>query len=74
MGNRFKLPHPDQILGLPTGQHITLKFATPQGEEVLRPYTPVTDDDTPGYVDFVIKVRCPSGCGSQEVMSSSKTM
>eukprot|EP00884_Botryococcus_braunii_P023410 jgi/Botrbrau1/9753/Bobra.85_1s0004.1 len=53
---RFKLPHPDQVLGLPTGQHITLKFATPQGEEVLRPYTPVTDDDTPGYVDFVIKV------------------
>lgn len=53
------MPHADQVVGLPTGQHITLKFKTPEGEEVLRPYTPVTDDDTPGHVDFVIKVPSP---------------
>ncbi len=65
LGTRFKLPYPDQVLGLPTGQHITLKFVTPEGEEVLRPYTPVTDDDTPGYVDVVIKVQPSRGRGFQ---------
>lgn len=55
--HRFKLPYPDQVLGLPTGQHITLKYVKADGEEVLKPYTPITDDDTVGHVDFVIKVR-----------------
>jgi hypothetical protein len=54
---RFKLPYPDQVLGLPTGQHITLKYVNADGEDVLKPYTPITDDDTVGHVDFVIKVR-----------------
>ena len=49
------------------GQHIILKAAAADGSDILKPYTPVTDDDTRGYVDFVIKVQetcsacsCPS--------------
>ena len=53
---RFALDHPAQRLGLPTGQHITLKCVTADGEEVMKPYTPVTDDATRGTVDFVVKV------------------
>ena len=59
--NRFALDHPTQLLGLPTGHHITLKCTVPAtGEEAMRPYTPVTDDATRGTVDFVIKVY-PTG-------------
>jgi len=52
---RFKLPHPDMRLGLPTGQHIFLR-ATYEGKVVMRPYSPLSDDATRGYVDFIIKV------------------
>lgn len=58
---RFALDHPNQLLGLPTGHHVTLKCTVPAtGEEAMRPYTPVTDDATRGFVDFVIKVY-PTG-------------
>ena len=56
---RFALPHPRQALGLPVGQHIILKAAAADGSDILKPYTPVTDDDTRGYVDFVIKAPAP---------------
>ncbi len=37
------------------GQHISLKADTEDGTMLLRPYTPVTDNDQRGLVDFVIK-------------------
>ena len=46
--SRFGLPSKAHVLGLPIGQHITFKFKGDDGAEVFRPYTPVTDDDTPG--------------------------
>ena len=57
----FALPNgPDGKLGLPVGQHITLKFTEtlPDGTKKnhQRSYTPTTGDDTPGKVTFVIKV------------------
>lgn len=52
----FKLPDPRMRIGLPTGQHITFLAKDADGKDVYRPYTPVTDDDTPGAVEFVIKV------------------
>jgi len=52
---RFGLPRPDVKLGLPTGQHMFLK-AKYEGKVVMRPYTPITDDNTPGHVDLMIKV------------------
>lgn len=52
---RFGLPSPDQVLGLPVGQHIHL-IATINEELIIRAYTPVSSDDNKGYVDLVIKV------------------
>lgn len=53
---RFALPTPDSVLGLPVGQHMSLKYTDDNGKLVSRSYTPVTCDDQKGYVDFVIKV------------------
>lgn len=53
---RLALPSKHHVLGLPVGQHILLKFKTPEGKIVSRPYTPITSDQTLGYVDLVIKV------------------
>jgi hypothetical protein len=53
---RFSLQSPDRILGLPIGQHISLKYVDENGKEVQRSYTPVSSDDDRGFVDFVIKV------------------
>eukprot|EP01023_Acetabularia_acetabulum_P004749 TRINITY_DN1201_c0_g1_i1.p2 TRINITY_DN1201_c0_g1~~TRINITY_DN1201_c0_g1_i1.p2 ORF type:complete len:279 (-),score=37.99 TRINITY_DN1201_c0_g1_i1:1273-2109(-) len=54
---RFGLPQQNMELGLPIGQHITFMYTVEDtGKEIMRSYTPVTDDRTKGYVDFVIKV------------------
>ncbi|CAI5728404.1 unnamed protein product [Hyaloperonospora brassicae] len=53
---RFALPSPQHVLGLPVGQHISLRYTDEGGKLVMRSYTPVTSDDTKGYVDLVIKV------------------
>mmetsp|Transcript_26768 Transcript_26768/g.20052 ORF Transcript_26768/g.20052 Transcript_26768/m.20052 type:complete len:309 (+) Transcript_26768:10-936(+) len=53
---RFGLPSPTHRLGLPIGQHISLKYVDENGEEVIRSYTPTSSDDDLGYVDFVVKV------------------
>lgn len=66
----FKLPEPRMRIGLPTGQHITFLAKDSDGKDVYRPYTPVTDDDTPGAVEFVIKLY-EQGKMSQ-VLSSMK--
>ena len=52
---KFGLPTPEHVLGLQPGQHVLLT-ANIGGEVVIRPYTPVTSDDDPGYVDLIIKV------------------
>ena len=63
------------MLGLPIGQHITFKAKDSDGKDLFRPYTPTTDDDTPGHVDFVIKVY-PAGKMSQHLdkMEVGQTM
>lgn len=57
---RFSLPTPAHVVGLPTGQHISLKFTTSEGKEVQRSYTPVSSDHDKGFVDFVVKVYPPN--------------
>ena len=52
---RFGLPRSDMRLGLPTGNHMFLR-ANVDGHAVMRPYTPMTDDDTRGHVDLLVKV------------------
>lgn len=53
---RFALPTPQHVLGLPVGQHVSLRFTDKDGKLVMRSYTPVSSDDAKGYVDLVIKV------------------
>lgn len=54
---RLALPSPDHVLGLPVGQHLSLRYVEPDsGKVIARSYTPVTSDDARGYVDLVIKV------------------
>jgi nitrate reductase (NAD(P)H) len=75
---RFGLPSPSMKLGLPTGMHIFLKGQW-KGETVMRPYTPMTDDNTVGHVDFLIKVyfanvhpRFPDGGKFSQFLDSLK--
>ncbi|KAG6586788.1 NADH-cytochrome b5 reductase [Phytophthora cinnamomi] len=53
---RFALPSPQHVLGLPVGQHISLRYTDESGKLVMRSYTPVSSDDTKGFVDLVVKV------------------
>lgn len=53
---RFALHSNEHSLGLPIGQHISLKFVDVDGKEWQRSYTPTTSNDEIGYVDFVIKI------------------
>lgn len=61
---RFGLPTPTSILGLPIGQHISLAATLPvkdpktdvvADKEVMRSYTPITDDTTSGHFDVLVK-------------------
>lgn len=52
---RFALPEKKMVIGLPIGSHITIAAKDTDGKDVMRPYTPVTDDNQKGYVDFIIK-------------------
>jgi len=66
---RFKLPRPTDILGLPIGQHISIAATIPgQPKEVVRSYTPISSDLTPGYFDLLIK-SYPTGNISKHVAS-----
>ncbi|GAB7348826.1 hypothetical protein MBLNU459_g7537t1 [Dothideomycetes sp. NU459] len=74
---RFALPSANSILGLPTGQHISLaatlpitdpKTGTTASKEILRSYTPITDDTTPGHFDLLIK-SYPTGNISKHLAS-----
>ncbi|CAG8670692.1 34491_t:CDS:2, partial [Racocetra persica] len=56
---RFGLPNPDDILGLPIGQHISVQ-AEIGGKPVQRSYTPTSSDDDIGHFDLVIKTY-PNG-------------
>ncbi|KAJ5673277.1 Cytochrome b5 [Penicillium longicatenatum] len=51
----FGLPHENNILGLPTGQHIALR-ANINGESVSRSYTPVSNNTDLGRIELLVKV------------------
>merc|ERR1719197_230802 len=54
---RFALPYSDQPLGLPIGKHLSLRAQTKFNPKVAyRSYTPITDDDSKGYFDLLVKV------------------
>ncbi|KAF8328153.1 putative NADH-cytochrome b5 reductase [Cantharellus anzutake] len=51
---RFGLPDPEDNLGLPAGQHITIA-AEIDGKDIVRNYTPTTGNDDLGHFDLVVK-------------------
>lgn len=51
---RFALPHEDDVLGLPIGQHISVS-AEINGKDIMRSYTPTSSDDDRGHFDLLIK-------------------
>jgi cytochrome-b5 reductase len=51
----FALPTSGLILGLPIGQHVTIK-ADVDGESVARSYTPVSNNADRGVLELVVKV------------------
>ncbi|AET41530.1 cytochrome-b5 reductase Ecym_8246 [Eremothecium cymbalariae DBVPG len=51
----FKLPSDDHTTGLMTASALLAKYVTPKGSNVIRPYTPVTDNMQKGSFDLVIK-------------------
>jgi cytochrome-b5 reductase len=51
---RFSLPNPQDVLGLPIGQHISLQ-AEINGKDIMRSYTPTSSDDDLGHFDLLIK-------------------
>ncbi|EIW86552.1 NADH-cytochrome b5 reductase [Coniophora puteana RWD-64-598 SS2] len=51
---RFALPRPDDVLGLPIGQHISIS-AEINGKDIMRSYTPTSSDDDLGHFDLLVK-------------------
>ncbi|KAK7743590.1 NADH-cytochrome b5 reductase [Cytospora paraplurivora] len=53
---RFKLPEDDMVSGLEVTSALLTKFK-PEGAEkaVLRPYTPISDEDAKGYLELIVK-------------------
>lgn len=50
----FQLPHQDDVIGLPIGQHVAIK-ATIDGQSVSRSYTPTSNNLDLGRLEMVIK-------------------
>lgn len=54
---RFGLPDPEDNLGLPPGQHVSVS-AEIDGKAITRSYTPTTGNDDLGHFDLVVKACC----------------
>jgi cytochrome-b5 reductase len=58
---RFRLPEDDMVSGLQVASAILTKFTPNEGDKpVIRPYTPISDEDTKGYLDLLVK-KYPNG-------------
>lgn len=53
---RFALPSPSDVSGLQIASALLTKYQGPEMQKaVLRPYTPISDEDASGFVDFLVK-------------------
>ena len=53
---RFSLPNSSDVSGLQIASALLTKYKSPEMEKpVIRPYTPTSDEDAQGFIDFVIK-------------------
>lgn len=51
----FELKNKDDVSGLITASALLAKYVTPKGNNVIRPYTPVSDNDQKGTIEFIVK-------------------
>lgn len=51
----FNLADKEDVSGLINASCLMTKFVTPKGNNVIRPYTPISDVDDKGTIEFVIK-------------------
>ena len=66
---RFKLNEEDAVSGLNVASALITKYKGPEMQKpAIRPYTPVSDEDTPGYIDFIVK-KYPGGIMSEHMHS-----
>ena len=74
---RFALPHKQQLLGVPAGQHVKVRVTSRSGEALEQAFNPISTDDTPGEVTLLVKVpanlplRCVPTAGSHATRSTS---
>ncbi|OJD29361.1 cytochrome b5 [Diplodia corticola] len=52
----FSLPSPTAVLGLPIGQHVTIRGTLADGTVVARSYTPTSNNSDPGRLELVVKL------------------
>jgi len=59
---RFALPSPDMVSGVTFTSAILTKFRpdAPDAKPVIRPYTPISEEDARGHVDLLVK-KYPDG-------------
>ncbi|KAI9725653.1 MAG: NADH-cytochrome b5 reductase [Chrysothrix sp. TS-e1954] len=66
---RFALPEAEQVSGLGIASAVVTKFKAPVAEKpTIRPYTPTSDEDEKGHMDFIVK-RYPNGPMSEHIHS-----
>nr|OQO31463.1 NADH-cytochrome b5 reductase 2 [Rachicladosporium sp. CCFEE 5018] len=64
---RFKLDSEDSVSGLNVASALITKFKGPEMEKpVIRPYTPTSDEEEKGYLDFIVK-KYPNGPMSKHI-------
>lgn len=64
---RFKLPEDEHISGLNVASALLTKYKGPEMEKpVVRPYTPVSDEEDRGFVDLLVK-KYPNGPMSEHM-------
>lgn len=69
---RFALPSEDHVIGLNIASSLLTKYKGPTDEKpTIRPYTPVSEEDAKGYVEFLIK-KYPDGPMSTHLCEMEK--
>ncbi|ORY58067.1 uncharacterized protein BCR38DRAFT_460916 [Pseudomassariella vexata] len=73
----FTLEHPDQVIGLPVGQHLMMRLLDPVSRDtIIRSYTPISEVTEKGKLHVLVKVyydtpECKGGRMTQALDSIS---
>ncbi|GKZ19061.1 NADH-cytochrome b5 reductase [Aspergillus brasiliensis] len=65
---RFEFEDKEALSGIQVASALLTKFKPADAKAVIRPYTPTSDEETPGYIDLVVKVY-PNGPMSEHLHS-----